>query len=90
MEPDWRPRAHPRVVLRRERDEWGVLFDPDQAGGFGIGPVAVFVWERLDGQRTPEQLVAEVRSHFAAVPPEADAQVHGFLRHLRERGLLLP
>lgn len=89
MQTDWRPRAHPRVVLRREQDDWAVLFDPDHNGGFGLGPVAIFVWERLDGRRTLPELVAAVRGAFAEVPPEVEGQIRGFLEHLERRGLLI-
>ena len=46
------PVANPLLVLREEFDDLAVLFDPDTGNGFGLNPVSVFVFNRLDGKHT--------------------------------------
>lgn len=54
------PIANPQVVLREEFDDWAILFDPDTAEGYPINPVGVFIWKRLDGQRSVDEIAAEL------------------------------
>jgi SynChlorMet cassette protein ScmD len=65
-----RPIANPEVVLREEFDDWAVLFDPDSGEAFGLNPVGVFIWKRLDGKRTPAEIIGELRQQCDNVPDE--------------------
>ncbi|MBN1423634.1 SynChlorMet cassette protein ScmD [Candidatus Fermentibacteria bacterium] len=82
------PRANPRIILREEFDDWAVLFDPDTGEGFGIDPVAVFYWKRLDGVRTKSQLLDELRQECTDVPDDAPEHLDAFIARLERRGLL--
>lgn len=44
--------ANPIVVLRKEFDDWAVLFNPDTAEAVGVNPVGVAIWEKLNGKNT--------------------------------------
>ena len=81
------PIANPNVVLREEFDDWAILFDPDTGGGFSVNPVSVFIWKRLDGKHTAEEIVAELRESCEDVPDDADAHLREFVGELVERGL---
>lgn len=85
---DARPIPRTGLVLRREHDDWAVLFDPDTGKGFGLDPVGIFLWEHMDGRRTVADLVEEVRVRFAEVPPQVAGDVQGFLKGLHDRGLV--
>ena len=50
MEANNNPLANPSLVLREEFDDWAVLFDPDTGDSFGLNPVSVFIFKRLDGR----------------------------------------
>jgi SynChlorMet cassette protein ScmD len=82
-----RPVANPLVVLREEFDDWAVLFDPDTGEGYGLNPVSVFIWKRLDGRHTVADIVAELRKHCADVPDDAEEYVAAYVQDLLERGL---
>jgi SynChlorMet cassette protein ScmD len=64
-----------------------VLFDPDTGDGYALDPVGVYVWKRLDGKHTPEQIAAELRKDFEDVPPEAPKHAGEFIEDLVKHGL---
>jgi SynChlorMet cassette protein ScmD len=84
---DSRPVANPLVVLREEFDDWAVLFDPDTGEGYGLNPVSVFIWKRLDGRHTVEDIMTELRSSCEDAPDDAQAYIGAFIQDLLERGL---
>ena len=76
------------VVLREEFDDWAVLFNPDTANAVGINPVGVSVWKLMDGNRTLEDLVDEIKDQFADVPDEAIEDLTAFVENLAENGFV--
>jgi len=82
-----KPIANPTVVLREEFDDWAILFDPDTGKGFGMNPVSVFVWKRLDGAHTVAELIEQLRAECDEVPPEVEDDVRKFIQELLEKGL---
>ena len=83
-----KPIANPLIVLREEFDDWAVLFDPDTGEGYGLNPVCVFVWKRLDGRHTVQDVVTELRENNCKdMPEDAADRVKNFVEDLMERGL---
>lgn len=82
-----RPVARSSVVLREEFDDWAVLFDPDSGITFGLRPIGVFIWERLDGQHTVHDIISDVHECFSTVSKEASAHVKQFVEELVKQGL---
>jgi len=82
-----KPIANPLVVLRKEFDDWAVLFDPDTSHAFGLNPVSVFIWQRLDGRHTLADIVRELREACDEVPPEVEEHVREFVADLLKNGL---
>ncbi len=82
-----RPIANPSVVLREESDEWAILFDPDTGKSFGLNPISVFAWKRLDGRHTIRDIVVDLCHDYENVPEEAEAHIQEFVQCLVERGL---
>lgn len=78
--------GNPFVVLREEFDDWAVLFDPDTGETFAVDPVGVFVWKRLDGHHTLEDILIELRQKFEQVPEEAQEHCMEFLDDLVRHG----
>ena len=76
------------VVLREEFDDWAVLFNPDTANAVGINPVGVSVWKLMDGNRTLENLVDEIKDQFSDVPDEAIEDLTAFVENLAENGFV--
>jgi SynChlorMet cassette protein ScmD len=87
MPDNERPIANPSVVLREEFDDWAVLFDQDTGDGYAVDPVGVYVWKRLDGKHTTEQIVTELRKDCEDVPPEAPEDAQEFVKDLVKLGL---
>ena len=83
-----KPIVNPVVVLREEFDEWAVLFNPDTAEAVGINPVGVVLWKLMDGERSLEEMVAEIKDHFSDVPGTAIEQVTAFIGDLTESGFV--
>jgi len=84
--PD-RPIANPLVVLREEFDDWAVLFDPDTGHAYGLNPVSVFIWRRLDGRHTPEDIYQELKAACQDLPADADMHIKEFIEDLCRNGL---
>ena len=83
-----RPIANPVVVLREEFDDWAVLFNPDTADAVGTNPVGVAVWKRMDGKRSIEAIVSEVREGFEGVPDAVLEEITAFVERLAEHGFV--
>jgi len=85
---DARPAPRSGLVLRREHDDWAILFDPDTGKGFGLDPVGIYLWEHMDGRRTVADLIEGLIGVFAEVPPHVSGDVRDFLERLHSRGLV--
>lgn len=82
------PIANPSVILREEFDDWAILFDPDSGEGHGLNPTSVFIWKRLDGRHSPQDILTEMRAGDCAdVPEDAENRIQTFVDELVERGL---
>ena len=79
---------NPVVVLRKEFDDWAVLFNPDTAEAVGINPVGVAIWELLDQQIDIEEIADTIRQDFADVPGSATEEIETFIADLTKRGFL--
>jgi SynChlorMet cassette protein ScmD len=80
------PIANPMLVLREEFDDWAVLFDPDTGDGFGLNPISVFIWKRLDGKHTIQDIMKNLQEDCEDVPDNAEKEVNDFLDELVKRG----
>ncbi len=87
MSDNNKPIANPLVVLREEFDDWAVLYDLDTGDGYGLNPVSVFIWKRLDGQHTVQDILAELRENCSNVPEDAEEHINKFIQDLIDRGL---
>jgi len=82
-----KPLANPELVFREEFDDWAVLFDPDTGDAYGLDPVGVFLWKRLDGGHTVGDLVEGLRGECEdEVPEEAPEHVQDFIDKLEKKG----
>lgn len=74
------------MVLREEFDDWAVLFDPDSGDAFGMNPIGVFVWKRLDGSHTRDDILKELHTECDNVPDDAGPHITEFIEDLVRRG----
>ena len=75
-------------MLREEFDDWALLFNPDTADAVGTNPVGVAVWKRMDGKRSLEEIVAEVKNSFEDTPDAAIDEIVTFIDTLAEKGFV--
>ena len=83
-----RPIANPIVVLREEFDDWAVLFNPDTADAVGTNPVGVAAWKLMDGKRSIEDIVSEIKNSFEDSPDAAFKEIAAFVDTLAEKGFI--
>jgi SynChlorMet cassette protein ScmD len=83
-----KPIANPIVVLREEFDDWAVLFNPDTAEALGTNPVGVAVWKRMDGRRSLEDIVSEIKNSFEESPDAVSKEIAAFVDKLAENGFV--
>ena len=80
------PIANQMLVLREEFDDWAVLFDPDTGDGFGLNPISVFIWKRMDGKHTIQDITKELGENCEDAPENAEQEVNDFIQELVEKG----
>ena len=81
------PIANPLIVLREEFDDWAILFDPDTGDAFGLNPIGVHIWKRLDGNHSVEDILQDLQESCEDVPEEAEGDLQEFIEKLVQRGL---
>ena len=81
-----RPIPNPIVVLREEFDDWAVLFNADTAYAVGTNPVGVAVWKLMDGKRSLEDIVSEIKNSFQDTPDATFKEIVAFVNTLAESG----
>jgi SynChlorMet cassette protein ScmD len=78
MVHDNNPIANSLLVPREEFADWAVLFDPDTGESFGFNPVCVFIFKRLDGKHTLDNIMNELRAECKNAPADAEKHVRDF------------
>jgi SynChlorMet cassette protein ScmD len=82
-----KPVINPQVILREEFDDWAILFDPVSCAAYGLNPVSVFIWKRLDGRHSEEEILEDLRNHCENVAEDAPDHLREFIDDLVHRGL---
>jgi len=59
----------------------------DMENIFVLNPLADFIWERLDGERTLEAIVSEIVKEFEVGVEQAEADMKEFVGQLVQHGL---
>ena len=83
-----RPRQNRDVVLETAgRDT--LLYDPRTDSVHALNPTARQIWDLCDGQHTPADMAADLRSRFAAGPErDVEADVQETLALFAREGLI--
>ena len=83
-----RPRRHAETSFRTVGDEGGLVVIPGRAEVKVLNPVAIRVYEMLDGSRTLDEIATAVATEFDVAPDRALEDVRAFVRSLAEHGML--
>ena len=82
-------RRNPQVVYRELAGEGGaVLLHLDSGAYHGLNETGILIWSLIDGERTFDQLVADVREQRDDPPDDLGAETERFLADLRARDLI--
>ena len=81
------PATNPTIVLREEFADSALLYDPDSGSTFGLNSLGVFVWKRLDGLHSTEDLLNELKEHCEMTPEDVGAHLRDFIQSLLDQGL---
>lgn len=74
---------NPDVVLRKEKEEGGFLYNPDTNQIKVLNTTGLFVWHLCDGLHSLDDIVQGVKDNFEDVPSEHVAtQISSFLNEL--------
>ena len=81
--------TNPSWVFRQEFDDWAILFELDSGDTRTMNPTGAFIWQKLDGERSPEDLLNLLKSECDdPLPTEAANQLKNFLTELKKDGLI--
>ena len=82
-------RKNPDVVARNLSDGEGSVLLHLQTGAYhGMNPVALVIWDQIDGDHTVADLIAAVRDRVDDPPEELDRDVRAFLQSALDRDLI--
>jgi hypothetical protein len=82
-------RKNPQVVYRELAGEGGgVLLHLESGAYHGLNETGILIWDLIDGERTFETLVADLREQLADPPDDLDEEAARFLADLRARDLI--
>jgi SynChlorMet cassette protein ScmD len=79
--------SNPQVVFREGLDEWAVIYDPGTDTGFNLNSVSTYVWKRLDGKHTIQDILVELREDCDSIPDNAEGYIEEFIQDMLKRGL---
>ena len=82
-------KLNPSLVFRKEFDQSGLLFNPDDGRIFTLNPTTAFICEKLQEETTKEAILAAMQARIRNVPAEAEADLEEFLGQLRKAGFLM-
>ena len=88
MLPKDKPVSNPTVVFREEFDDWAVLFDPETGEAYGLNPTSAFIWKKLDGEHSLDDILAKLQANCDNVPEDAEGHMKEFIEGLKEKGLV--
>lgn len=91
MDSGMKFRRNPDVVARNlSEGEGGVLLHLQTGAYHGMNPVALLIWEHLDGERTVSEVTEAVREGVDMPPEDLAGDVATFLESALERDLIAP
>jgi hypothetical protein len=82
------PRRHPETAFRAVGDEGGLVVLPGRAEVKVLNPVAIKVFDLLDGRHSAEQIAGKVCEEFEVGEEQALADVRSFIDELESHGML--
>jgi len=81
-------KLNPLVMMLKEFDECGIIFDPETNHSTAMNAVGTVIWEALQNGSSEEEIVKILTDRFDVTKDIAAEDVRIFLETLKQRGLL--
>jgi len=81
-------RLNPLVMMRKEFDDTGIVFDPENNKAMTLNRVGTVIWESIENGLSEEQIADAVTENFSVERAVAEKDISNFLETLRNKGLL--
>lgn len=81
-------KVNPVIIFRREFDDSGILFNPENGEIFGLNPTAALVWECLGKNMSKLEILAELSAKAQNIPETASDDFDEFITSLKERNFV--
>jgi len=79
---------NPKVVFREEFDNWAIIFNPDSNETYGLDSLSAFIWKKLDGKHSIEEIAKLLEKEcIDTVPENAKEDITDFIKDLVNEGL---
>jgi hypothetical protein len=82
------PRRRPGTAFRSVGDDGGLVVVSERSEVKVLNPVAIRIFELLDGEHSTEQIARLVVDEFDVALEQAERDVRAFLEELAEHGIL--
>lgn len=82
------PQRHPNTAFRSIGDEGGLVVLPGKSEVKVLNPVAIKVFELLDGKHSIEEIARAVTGEFDIDQDQAATDIRDFVESLRQNGML--
>lgn len=90
LEPDSKISRNEKAVAKRlDEGDGGVILHLDTGAYHGVNEVGLLIWELLESEQTPQELVVAVRDRVDDPPPSLEDDVMSFLIDVSERDLII-
>jgi len=83
------PQRHPNTAFRSIGDEGGLVVLPGRSEVKVLNPVAIKVFELLDGKHSIDAIARAVTEEFDIDESQAAADISDFVESLRQNGMLV-
>jgi len=81
-------KLNPLVMMRREFDNTGMVFDPQNNKAMTLNAVGVEIWESIEKGLAEDAIVTHLTGKFNVDKATAAADLSDFLKLLKDKGLL--
>jgi len=75
------------IVLKKEDDDWGLLYNPETDTSFALNPVSTLIWEAIKSERSIEDLIVIIRKACVNVPDNMENDIFEYVKHLAYKEL---
>lgn len=80
---------NPLIVLRKESDDWAVLYNPDDGNALGINPTGIDIWEKINGSNSIKDIIKEIKQEYEGVSPDIVNEIESFMDKLSSNDFII-